>query len=338
MNELAVLPPLLNVSKHYRDAADQVMRCIREGTYCALIGPRFSGKSELLRGVRRMLMQDPACACLFLDMQDVESSTQTGFFATLIDTTTAHVKRLTGGELPATGEHPATSAVFRAFLRDCTARIGRDLVLVIDNLDAIPNDLVQALLTSLRAAYMDQQNSAHQLVVVLSGALSLAARTVGESSPLRGIIDRVLVAELSESESETLIAEHLAGVQIMFSAAAQACLLRAARGDPALINWLCQRCAQIVLGTPLIRLTANTAMRVIREFLRDEAPRYAPIQEAIRLIEEDPDLLQAILRLLEHSIVPRSRSVAPHRNGQKSLRGSLSVAQRSLSTVPCAAL
>jgi serine phosphatase RsbU (regulator of sigma subunit) len=304
MNELAVLPPLLNVSKHYRDAADQVMRCVREGTYCALIGPRFSGKSELLRGVKRLLVQDQVWVCLFLDMQEVESSTQTGFFATLINTTTAHIKQLTGCELPASGEHPATSAVFRAFLGECTARIGRDLVLVIDNLDAIPNDLVQALLTSLRAAYMDQQTSDHRLVVVISGALSLAARTVGESSPLRGIIERVLVAELSESESKTLIAEHLAGVQILSSAAAQECLLRAAQGDPALINWLCQRCAQIVLGTPLKRLTANTAKRVIREFLRDEAPRYAPIQEAIRLIEEDPDLLQGVLRLLERPVVP----------------------------------
>jgi serine phosphatase RsbU (regulator of sigma subunit) len=304
MNELAVLPPLLSVSKHYRDAADQVIRCISEGTYCALIGPRFSGKSELLRVVRHMLMQDQACACLFLDMQDVESSTQTGFFTTLIDTTAARVKQLTGRKLPTSDEQPATSAVFRAFLSDCAARIGRDLVLVIDNLDAIPNDLVQALLTSLRAAYMDQHDSDHQLVVVLSGALSLATRTVGESSPLRGIVERVLMAELSESESETLIAGHLAAEQITFTAAAQERLLRAARGDPALIDWLCQRCAQVVLGTPLIRLTANTAKRAIREFLSDEAPRYAPIQEAIRLIEEDPDLLQCILRLLERSAVP----------------------------------
>jgi hypothetical protein len=46
----------------------------------------------------------------------------------------------------------------------------RDLVLIIDPLEALPTDLVQALLTSLRAAYMDQQDQEYQLTVVVSGA------------------------------------------------------------------------------------------------------------------------------------------------------------------------
>ncbi len=100
MTEKLGLPPLLSVSRHYRDAADKVIQCIQRGTYCALIGPRFSGKSELLHSVRNLLTQDPTWACLFLDMQDVESSTQTGFFATLMGITAERMAQLTRGELP----------------------------------------------------------------------------------------------------------------------------------------------------------------------------------------------------------------------------------------------
>ena len=62
----------------------------------------------------------------------------------------------------------------------------RDLVLIIEHLEAMPTDLVQALLTSLRAAFMDQQTRRLRVMVVVSGALSLATLTVGESSPFRG--------------------------------------------------------------------------------------------------------------------------------------------------------
>ena len=304
MSEKLGLPPLLSVSRRYRDAADELMQCIQRGTYCALIGSRFSGKSELLHSVRHLLTQDQTWACLLLDMQDVESSTQTGFFATLISITAERMQQLTGCELSPGAEQAASSAAFRAFLSACVTRLERDLVLMIDNLEAIPNDLVQALLTSLRAAYMEQQSSDHRVVAVVSGALSLATRTVGESSPLRGIIEQVLVGEHTESESVTLADRHLSGVEVAVSPAAQACIARYARGDPALINWVCERCVQIAHGSRLTRLTANTVKRVIREFLREEAPRYAPLQEAIRLIEEDPDLLSCILQLLARPAVP----------------------------------
>lgn len=304
MSEMLGLPPLLSVSRHYRDAADELMQCIQQGTYCALIGPRFSGKSELLHSVWHLLTQDQTWACLLLDMQDVESSTQTGFFATLIGITAERMKQLTGCELSPVAEQAASSAAFRAFLSACVTRLERDLVLMIDNLEAIPNDLVQALLTSLRAAYMDQQGSDYRVVAVVSGALSLATRTVGESSPLRGIIEQVLVGELSESESATLADRHLSGVEVAVSLAARECLARYARGDPALINWVCERCVQITHDSRLTRLTANTVKRVIREFMREEAHRYAPLQEAIRLIEEDPDLLSCILQLLARPAVP----------------------------------
>ena len=89
----------------------------------------------------------------------------------------------TGQQLQVPEEELASSAVFRAFLSESLDTLGGDLVLIIDPLEAIPTDLVQALLTSLRAAYMDQQDMEYQVTVVVSGAFSLATLTVGESRP-----------------------------------------------------------------------------------------------------------------------------------------------------------
>lgn len=302
MTEVDTLPQLLNVSKHNRDAANQVIQCVEDGTYCALLGPRFSGKTELLLFVQTVLTQEPTW-CIYIDLHEVEASTQTRFFASLVSITAQRVAELTRHRLPIPTVDVTSSAVFRGFLTDSVARLERDLVLMIDHLEALPNDLLQALLTSLRAAYMDQQSHQHRLVAVVSGALSLAMLTVGESSPLRGIARRVFVGELTRNESEALVAAHTTADGVSVSPAARAWLLRATRSDPHLAARICQRCIQIASESTSRRLTAHTVKRVMREFIRDESLHYAPLQEAVRLIEDDPDLLRCILLLLERNTV-----------------------------------
>jgi hypothetical protein len=119
-----------------------------------------------------------------------------------------------GYDLPAPEEAEASSVVFRGFLMDSLELIGSDVILIIDPLEALPTDLVQALLTSLRAAYMDQQDRDHRVIVVVSGALSLATLTVGESSPFRGIARRVFIGDLSREDSRSLLQDLLAEQQV----------------------------------------------------------------------------------------------------------------------------
>jgi hypothetical protein len=158
---------------------------------------------------------------------------------------------------------------------------------------------------------MDQQTHEHRVIVVISGALSLATLTVGESSPFRGIARRVFVGDLSQSQSESLIAEQLARKGITASKRARRRLLRATQGDPYLIRRLCQRCLEMSGGTAPPRLRAGYVKQIISRFLRDDVYQYAPLQEAVRLIEEDPDLLRCILLLLAHGTVPKAELPLP---------------------------
>jgi len=297
--------------RYHRQAVDQIIRSVEEGTYCALLGPRLCGKTVLLRYVERTLITSWGWTCLYIDMQHTNVATLQSFFTALIQQVARRIQEQTGTTVPPPEPQLASSAVFRGYLMDCLENLQRDLVLMIDNLDAVPTDLVQALLTSLRAAYMDQHTLEHRLTVVVSGALSLANLTVGESSPFRGIARRVFIGDLSPEQSRELIAEYLEAEGVSFTWQAQQRLLNATSGDAYLIRRLCRRSVEAIQPAAKARLGAKTVNRVTHAFLRDEVYQYAPLVEAVRLIEENPDLLRGILILLEKETVPKAELPLP---------------------------
>jgi hypothetical protein len=296
---------------YHREAIEQITQCVEEGVYCALLGPRLCGKTLLLRFIEQNLARLLGWTCVYIDLQNIRATTQQAFFADLIRLTGQRLIEVTGKTLPIPDESLASSAVFRAFLSDSLEAIGSDLVLLIDPLEALPTDLVQALLTSLRAAYMDQQNLDSRMTIVVSGALSLATLAVGESSPFRGIARRVFIGDLSESDSESLLLDFLREDGINSTRPAIQKLVSATSGDVYLIRQISQNCTERVRTKGAGRLGSRDVNYVINKFLRDEVFQYAPLIEAIRLIEENPDLLQGIVQLLKKDSIPRSELPLP---------------------------
>ena len=299
------------IVRYHRHAVDEIVHSVEEGIYCALLGPRLCGKTLLLHYLEQHIAPILGWTCAYINLQEVRVSSQQVFFADLIRLTARHLTEKTGLSLPTPGEEEASSAVFRGFLAEYLELLERDLVLIIDPLEALPIDLVQALLTSLRAAYMDQQTLEHHSSVLVSGALSLATLAVGESSPFRGIARRVFVGDLSEVDSLALIEEFLTEDRIYATRPAREHLQQAASGDLYLIRRLTQRCAEIATLRNSRTLRSRDTTAIIHKFLRYDVLQYAPLLEAIRLIEEDPDLLQCILMLLERDAVPRSELPLP---------------------------
>jgi energy-coupling factor transporter ATP-binding protein EcfA2 len=311
MNGLDAASEAPTLAEYYRQVMDQIVQSLREGSYCALLGPRLSGKTHLLRYLDQALAESLGWRSIYIDLYTIQAFTLQGFFAELIDVTGKRIAELTGYHVTIPEPGVASSAEFRAFLTDAVTELEQDIVLIIDQLEAAPHDLVQALLTSLRAAYMDQQTLDYRVLVVVSGALSLTTLTVGESSPFRGIARRVFVGDLSKRESAALIDEQIQAGAMTASERAGRRLLRATSGDPYLIRRICQRCAEAVQSESLDRLRGRTVRNVIQGFLQDEVYQYAPLLEAVRLIEEDPDLLRCILLLLAHGTVSKAALPLP---------------------------
>ncbi len=298
-------------ARYHREAIEQIAHCVEERVYCALLGPRLCGKTLLLHYIQEQLARLLGWTCIYVNLQELRATTQQAFFSDLIRLTTQRLAEASGQSLSIPEDELASSAVFRALLTDSLVNLQRDLVLIIDPLEAIPTDLVQALLTSLRAAYMEQQTLDNQLTVVVSGALSLATLAVGESSPFRGIARRVFVGDLSHADSLNLILELLAEQGVRATPQALERLLQVTSGDIYLMRKICQSCAELALSRPDRQIRTRDVSFIVNRFLRSEVFEYAPLVEAIRMIEDDPDLLQCILMLLEQGAVPRSALPLP---------------------------
>lgn len=305
------MPDLLAVSAGHRHAAQQIMDCIRRGQCCAFLGPRLSGMTEVLQWVGWMLREDPFCACIYIDLHKTEFATRREFFASLASSVVHQSTDLIGHKPVMTSAEITSGAQFRECLKECALQLRRNLILMVDHLHSIPTDLVQALLASLRAAYMDQQPDGPQVVPLVCGALSLAALTVGQTSPFANIAQAVFIRGLSDAESKSFIQMCMAAAPTPVSSGAYASLLRAARGDPRLIDQLCRECMRLAGERDSRQVTANTVRRVVRKFIRDQAHHYEPLVEAVTMIERDPALLSCILLLLQRDVVPKRELPLP---------------------------
>ncbi len=297
--------------RYHREIIEQVIQCVEERIYCALLGPRLCGKTLLLQYLERHLAGLLGWTCVYIDLEDLRAATQQTFFADLIQHTANRLTELSSISIPTPPDNEASSAIFRAFLHDCLGLLHCDLVLMIDPLEALPTDLAQALLTSLRAAYMDQQMQDYQVTVILSGALSLATLTLGESSPFRGIARRVFIDDLSSADSLAMILEYLAENGVNATRPAIERLHQATCGDLFLIRKLCQDAVDLTNARRNRQLRVRDVDTLINHFLGGEVLRYAPLVEAIRLMEDDPDLLICVLKILHEERVLRSALPLP---------------------------
>ena len=305
MSGAVPVPQLLDISSEHRRAVRELVDCVRRGQCCALLGPRLSGTTDLLQFVQTELADDPTCACVYIDLKASDSSTLKAFFASLARMTITQVADRLGHALSDPIAAVESGAQFRLLTKHCARQSGRNLVIIADNLHSVPNDLIQALLTSLRAAYMDQEFDGPLVVPIVCGAFSLAALTVGQSSPFANVARTVYISGLSDSESEALIEDCIAAVPLRASLGARGELLRATRGDPRLIERVCRACVRMGMATRSQQITASTVRRAVREFIEEQAPFYEPFVEAVSLIEEDPNLLRSILMLLQQDVALR---------------------------------
>lgn len=295
-------PPI--VLDHNLGAAATVIERVLDGKFCTLLGPHSSGKTTVLRFARRELARVPELCCVYLSLAEMDTVSREAFFSCLART----VSRLVQADFPpgAVTIPSGGRLSFRAFVEVTIAALDRDLVLMLDDLEQVPSDLLSVLLSSLRAICMEQERAepSRRLIVVVAGALSLAGLTVRETSPFYGIALPVHLGDLADEDSGRILDRQLAKIGRVASEHVRAGLLQKVRGNAHLIRVFCRRLAGDDDDGPT-RLTARRVHLEAERFLREDAAAYPPLQEAVRLIEEDPDLLICVLMLLRRPAVPR---------------------------------
>jgi GAF domain-containing protein len=304
----AVAPPPDGLPAHLHEAARSVLMGLRAGEFCALLGPISSGKSDVLRYVHDQL-EATRWLSLSVDLSELQALSEADFFGALVNAISGQLSTLELLPVPL-DVHLSPGLGFGAFLTEQVSSLDCDLVLLIDHLEAIPNDLVRALLRSLRVVHQGQTIDGTRLMVAVAGAFSLGTLTLGPTSPFN-IARPVFLGDLTWDQDVALIVQELAALGVQASELTRRYLRLATAGDPGLIRLICQRCSTALKprpvkgGVSVKTLAAPTVQRIVREFLAADAVDYKPLKDAIDLIEDDADLLQSILPLLQREQVPQ---------------------------------
>lgn len=283
-----------------------VVRHLLSDECVALLGPPLNEKSHLLQDVAAALRASDRAWPLYIDLWRTSSQNEEAFFTSLA--------RLISGSL-AQPDAPLPTPVpdaraFRNFLAACIERSDRSLALLIDHLQALPHDLVHSLLLALRSAYMERDDvtseAPRQLMAVVTGGMNLVGLSTGPTSPFN-IAKPVVAGPLTEEQTVALAQAIFQAAGCTVSAGALRSVMDWSGGDRFLVNQLCEWSAELVQSHRRPRVTCRVIDESARRLWRDDRGQ-APIREAIRMIEEDPDTMLDVLHLLDYGSLPRARS------------------------------
>ncbi len=289
-------------------AIQEVVHHVRQGHYCTVLGPPFCQKSDLLQHIKDQLQTIDRMVCVLLDLKQIDFVSDEEFLPALAVRIEDALQAQTGisGSIPSAEVTDERS--MQRFLGGLVSNLGCDLVLLLDQLERVRMGPLQSLLKVLRAVFNERNPSTpDHLIVVIANALSMAALTLGETSPFN-IARLVRVHDLTPEESRKLIAVVAQQKQLRIESAALQRCIEATRGDRYLISRLCERCSDVADRRQAKQITKKNIDGTLHQFVIDvnEATGYRPLQETIRALEANPTALMNVLYILEHCPVPRS--------------------------------
>lgn len=300
MDDQSFFTSLLHQSKTHRAAGNHIVRAIRQGLYVALIGPRFSGKTDLLAYALRLL-QDVGYASVNIDLAQYHAcSSLNELFARLSQSIRS---AFAGASLQQPAPAELSADEFIQSLDEIAAQRDRSCIIAFDTLEGLPSSYIHPLLITLRNLYNLQQARPTRLLVVLVSSLDLAGITLGPTSPFN-IAEPVFLSEINVDDSEQIVRYEFERYDLGISPKALQCLCEAGQGDAYLLHTLCQDAIHALHAQGEYELNITRARRIVDHFVREEAAQFRPLEEPIKQIQGDCHLLDAFLQIMKKGSVP----------------------------------
>jgi energy-coupling factor transporter ATP-binding protein EcfA2 len=273
------------------------VQAISRGESLLLCRARQSGKTTLLRELAAALRQQNLAVALCA-MQVAEDQTLTGLYRH-IEATLQKAYPLPA--LPKWTPTEPQSLSFCAWLGEAQQRLGRPLVLILDEYDAPPRKLVLSMLRSFRSALAladDHRPFVHSLTLCgkthvrdLRDELRPSGDELRGTGSLWNIALPLPLPALSRAEVETLLAEYSAESGVPWRREARDELWQQTRGQPFLVSRICYEIDE-QLGCPRLAAPHSPA--------RDAVPPAVATVRAVaaQLLEEDCVHLLSVSDLL----------------------------------------
>lgn len=283
-------------------ALQKILRHVREGQCCIVLGPESCQKSLLLRDVNARLQATSDDICILLDLWPAKAVKEEDFLREMAERIYQEL-----GALQQRVPAPAVrdELTLQGFLQDCVRASQRDLILLLDHLQAIRIGPLESLLRTLRSVHQAQSSDApSRLGLVATSTLSVAHLSLGPTSPFN-IAYSVWVLDLTAAESEQLILALAERAHIDISASGRQRLIAATSGDRYLLRKLCDCCAKLAAQNDAPFFTKAAVAEVIDKFIKDEAGKRRPLRATVRALENNTTVLLSTLMILQQGRVPQ---------------------------------
>lgn len=278
-----------------------ILRHLRRGNCCQVLGPRHFLKSRLVQDAATRLADEDAHYVVYLDLANVDTGDNRRFFASL----DARLRAALPPRLvPADLETCQNATDLQLALGRLTENSDRNLLVLVDHLEIAPPNLVALFLNALRVAYVDADTGS-RLQSVVCGSHSLNQVALRNADRYDFIAQAVIVGDLSRGESHRLLDYYLSGRGLMIGQSAADTILDHIGGDPLLVAEAADLCIQRIADS--FRWIANDgdAAAVIESF---HGGHHAGAEERLRHIENNLYLLSTTRQLLDQR---ESRVVTP---------------------------
>ena len=234
---------------------------VEAGRFFTIFAPRQSGKTTYFQLLFRQL-QAHAYQPVWLTFESLRTLPREKFYRAL----NQYLQRA----LAQQGIALDYTITDQFDLQDYLERIrpqAERVVLVIDEFEDVPAEVVSELLHAFRAMYHQRQYYAlHALILV--GVSTLAELVVSSASPFN-IVDQLTIPYFTFVEVENLIAQYVQEQSQPFEPAVIKAIYENTGGQPGLVNGLCQHLVDVVATDRTQPVSMAEFYRTLRYFLTE---------------------------------------------------------------------
>jgi hypothetical protein len=254
----------------------QVRRVIDQKHYFVLHAPRQSGKTTIVRGLAAELTAEGRYAAAWVSAEQGQPFADIGAAEAAILGSWARAAQVLPTELqpppwPAAAPGDRVQAALAAWARHCP----RPLVVLIDEIDALRDDVLVSVLRQLRAGY-PLRPELFPWSVALVGLRDVRDYEVsvreegrlGTASPFNIKVESLTLSDFSLEEVTELYGQHTADTGQRFEPAAVARAYALTRGQPWLVNALARQAVEVLRpdpGEPVRAEDIDLAVRTLIE-------------------------------------------------------------------------
>lgn len=291
----------VNVQEHYvvprRALVEQLTTQIEQGKFFTIYAPRQMGKTTLLNNLEAVLRPRPDYLPIVLSFEIYESWSAAAFWEDLFALIKADLFAWVATNMPArqsdlqTLFDTVTAAGVQTF-RHFFSQLHRfaptlKVVLIIDEFDATPQDVLSPLLQTWRTMYLDRDRRPHSLhSVILVGIQNIARLNFGRSSPFN-IAYQHRLEDFSLAEIRDLLGQYTAETGQPFAAGLVEKLHEQTAGQPFLVNRTAAILTQEVVKTRTSAITIADLRTALQKLVRESNYNFETVIRRASDYEED---------------------------------------------------